>query len=71
MKVYFMGCQVPVAPVWQRPERQRRSGARLVEQFGNYNPDTTIFNHDIRANAKGYEYCCYMFLRHQSKSGRR
>ena len=46
-------------------------GARLVEQFGNYNPDTTIFNHDIRANAKGYEYYCYMLLRHQSKSGRR
>lgn len=71
MKTYFMGCQVPMAPVWQRPERQRRSGARLVEQFGNYNPDTTIFNHDIRANAKGYEYYCYMLLRHQSKSGRR
>ena len=46
-------------------------GARFVEQFGNYNPDTTIFNHDIRANAKGYEYYCYMLLRHQSKSGRR
>ena len=46
-------------------------GARLVEQFGNYNPNTTIFNHDIRANAKGYEYYCYMLLRHQSKSGRR
>ena len=46
-------------------------GARLVEQFGKYNPDTTIFNHDIRANAKGYEYYCYMLLRHQNKSGRR
>ncbi len=46
-------------------------GARLVEQFGNYNTDATIFNQDIRANAKWYEYYCYMILRHQSKSGRR
>lgn len=53
MKAYFMGCQVPVAPVWQRPERQRRRGARLVENFGEYNPENTVFNHDIRANAKG------------------
>ena len=46
-------------------------GARLVENFGEYNPENTVFNNDIRANAKGYEYYCYMLLRHQSKSGRR
>lgn len=42
-------------------------GARLVEQFGKYIPERTIFNHDIRANAKGYEYYCYMLLRHQNQ----
>lgn len=42
-------------------------GAKLVEQFGKYNPERTIFNHDIRANAKGYEYYCYMLLRHQNQ----
>ena len=42
-------------------------GARLVEQFGKYNPERTIFNHDIRVNAKGYEYYCYMLLRHQNQ----
>lgn len=42
-------------------------GARLGEQFGKYNPERTIFNHDIRANAKGYEYYCYMLLRHQNQ----
>ena len=42
-------------------------GARLVEQFRKYNPDRTTFNHDIRANAKGYEYYCYMLLRHQNQ----
>ena len=39
----------------------------LPEQFGKYNPKRTIFNHDIRANAKGYEYYCYMLLRHQNQ----
>ena len=42
-------------------------GARLIEQFGKYNPERTVFNHDIRANAKGYEYYCYMLLRHQNQ----
>lgn len=42
-------------------------GAKLVEQFGKYNSKRTIFNHDIRANAKGYEYYCYMLLRHQNQ----
>ena len=41
--------------------------ARLVEQFGKYNPEQTIFNHDIRANAKGYEYYCYMLLCYQNQ----
>jgi plasmid segregation protein ParM len=38
-------------------------GAKMVEMFGKYNPDRTTFNHDICANAKGYEYFCYMMLR--------
>ena len=67
MKLYVMGCQVPVAPVWQRPERKRRSGAKMVEIFGKYNPDRTTFNHDICANAKGYEYFCYMMLRQKNR----
>lgn len=42
-------------------------GARLVEKFGIYDPERTGFNHDIRANAKGYEYYCYMSLRHKNR----
>lgn len=42
-------------------------GARMVEMFGKYNPDRTIFNHDICANAKGYEYFCYMMLRQKMR----
>ncbi len=42
-------------------------GARLMERFGKYNSERTVFNHDIRANAKGYEYYCYMLLRHQNQ----
>lgn len=38
-------------------------GAKMVEMFGKYNPDRTTFNHDICANAKVYEYFCYMMLR--------
>ena len=34
-------------------------GAKMVEIFGKYNPDRTTYNHDICANAKGYEYFCY------------
>lgn len=37
-------------------------GAKMVELFGKYNPDRTALNHDICANAKGYEYFCYMML---------
>lgn len=40
-------------------------GAKIVEAVGDYDPDNVTFNHDIRANAKGYEYFCYMKLRRQ------
>lgn len=42
-------------------------GARMVEMFGKYNQDRTTFNHDICANAKGYEYFCYMMLRQKNR----
>ena len=42
-------------------------GAKMVELFGKYNPDRTTFNHDICANAKGYEYFCYMMLRQKNR----
>lgn len=42
-------------------------GARMVEIFGKYNPDRVTFNHDICANAKGYEYFCYMMLRQKNR----
>ena len=42
-------------------------GARMVEMFGKYNPDRTTFNRDICANAKGYEYFCYMMLRQKMR----
>ena len=40
-------------------------GARLIEIFGDYDRDRVTFNHDIRANAKGYEYYCYMIFKQQ------
>jgi len=40
-------------------------GAKVVELVGDYDSDNVTFNHDIRANAKGYEYFCYMKLRRQ------
>ena len=40
-------------------------GAKVVEPVGDYDSDNVTFNHDIRANAKGYEYFCYMKLRRQ------
>ena len=43
-------------------------GAKMVEIFGKYNPDRTTYNHDICANAKGYEYFCYMMLRQKNRS---
>lgn len=42
-------------------------GAKMVEMFGKYNPDRTTFHHDICANAKGYEYFCYMMLRQKMR----
>ena len=40
-------------------------GAKVVEFVGDYDRDNVTFNHDIWANAKGYEYFCYMKLRRQ------
>ena len=37
---------------------------RIVEAFGEYDTDRVTFNHDIRANAKGYEY----YLLYDSKA---
>jgi plasmid segregation protein ParM len=42
-------------------------GAKIVELAGDYDRDNVTFNHDIRANAKGYEYFCYMKLRRMAK----
>lgn len=42
-------------------------GAKMVEMFGKYNPDRITFNHDICANANGYEYFCYMMLRQKMR----
>lgn len=46
-------------------------GARIVEAVGEYNRERTHFNHDICATAKGYEYYCYMILRHSQIPKRR
>ena len=43
------------------------SGAKMVEMFGKYNQDRVTFNHDICANAKGYEYFCYTMLRQKMR----
>ncbi|MDE6844691.1 MAG: ParM/StbA family protein [Lachnospiraceae bacterium] len=40
-------------------------GAKIVELVGSYDSGNVTFNHDIRVNAKGYEYFCYMKLRRQ------
>ena len=45
-------------------------GARIFERFGEYDPKNTTFNHDIRANAKGFEYFCYMSIKNRKKDGR-
>lgn len=42
-------------------------GAKIIEAVGSYNKERTTFNHDICATAKGYEYYCYMKLKHQNK----
>ena len=46
-------------------------GATIIELVGDYDKERVTFNHDIRANAKGYEYFRYMKLRSQAKAGRR
>lgn len=38
-------------------------GARLIELFGDYDSNRVTINHDICANAKGYEYFCYVALK--------
>ena len=43
-------------------------GATIIELVGDYDKERVTFNHDIRANAKGYEYFCYMKLRSQAKA---
>ncbi|MCI1722564.1 MAG: ParM/StbA family protein [Lachnospiraceae bacterium] len=40
-------------------------GSTIMEAFGEYDPARVTFYHDIKANAKGFEYYCYMILRHQ------
>lgn len=40
-------------------------GSTIMEAFGEYDPARVTFDHDIKANAKGFEYYCYMILRHQ------
>lgn len=40
-------------------------GAKIVELVGSYDSGNVTFNHDIRVNAKGYEYFYYMKLRRQ------
>lgn len=42
-------------------------GAKIIENFGEYNSDRVFFNHDIHANAKGYEYFAYMALCREQK----
>ncbi len=42
-------------------------GAKIVRAVGTYDEDRTFFDHDICSTAKGYEYFCYMKLRHNNK----
>jgi len=37
-------------------------GSNLVKRYGKFNTEKTFFNTDIFANAKGFEYFCYMKL---------
>ena len=43
-------------------------GAKLVELFGEYEPARVSFNHDICANAKGFEYFCYLAMRKRRRA---
>lgn len=38
-------------------------GAKLLEHFSTFNRSRITFNFDINANAKGYEYFCYVALK--------
>lgn len=38
-------------------------GAKLLEHFGSFDKNRITFDFDIHANAKGYEYFCYVALR--------
>ena len=46
-------------------------GAQIIERVGEYDRNTVTFDHDIRANAKGYEYFCYLKLRKQARESSR
>lgn len=46
-------------------------GAQIIERVGEYDRNTVTFDHDIRANAKGYEYFCYLKLRKQARENSR
>ena len=38
-------------------------GAKLLEHFSIFDRSRITFNFDINANAKGYEYFCYVALK--------
>ncbi len=38
-------------------------GAKLLEHFSTFDRSRITFNFDINANAKGYEYFCYVALK--------
>lgn len=38
-------------------------GAKLIEQFSIFDRSRIMFNFDINANAKGYEYFCYVAMK--------
>lgn len=46
-------------------------GAQIIELVGDYDKERVTFDHDIRVNAKGYEYFCYMKLLTQKRAERR
>ena len=49
----------------------RSGGAQIIELVGDYDKERVTFDHDIKANAKGYEYFCYMKLLAQKRAERR
>lgn len=42
-------------------------GSRIIESAGVYDLEKVSFDHDLRANAKGFEYFCYMKLRREQQ----